>query len=94
MNKQDAINNIKEYLINEFEITESEAEENTSKNIIDLAVSYYDSQASYDIDKQLLILDCCNECKKIPVNYNNINNYLDYGLLAAMMDDIDGITEE
>lgn len=93
MNKQDAINNIKEYLINEFEMEESEADDEIKDNIIGLAVGYCDSQASYDIDKQLLILDCCNECKEIPVEYNNINNYLDYGLLVAMMDEIDGITE-
>lgn len=94
MNKQDAINNIKEYLINEFEMMESEANDKIKETVIGLAVGCNDSQASYDIDKQLLILDCCNECKEIPVNYNNINNFLDYGLLAAMMDDIDGITEE
>ena len=94
MSKQDAINSIKEYLINEFDLTEEEAEESTNKSEIGLAVGLFDSQASYDIDKQLLILDCVEECKEIAVDYNNINKYLDYGLLAAMMDEIDGITEE
>ena len=94
MNKQDAKNSVKEYLINEFDMTEKEAENELNKNIVGLAVGYNDSQASYDIDKQILILDCWEECKEIPIEYDNIDNYLDYGLLAAMMDEIDGITEK
>lgn len=80
------INDIKEYLMNEFEISEEEAEAETSENIIDLAVSYFDSQASYDVKANILILDSGNIIKYIPVK--DINKYLDYGLLAAMLDDL------
>jgi len=80
------INDIKEYLINEFDMTEAEAEEDIKKNVVDLAVSYYDSQASYDVNSNVLILDSGDIIKYIPVK--DINNYLDYGLLAAMLDNL------
>lgn len=84
--KKEIVENIIEYLTNEFEMTEEEAEENTSENIIDLAVSYFDSQASYDIKANILELEAGDLVKYIPVK--DINSYLDYGLLAAMLDDL------
>ena len=80
------INDIKKYLINEFEMTEEAAEEEINENEIGLAVSYFDAQASIDIKSNILILESGDIIKYIPVK--DVNNYLDYGLLAAMLDDL------
>ena len=79
---------IADYIRNEFEHSESEIQDDISGDIIDIGVSYYDTQASYDINAQVLILDGHEIVKYIPVSYEEINNYLDYGWLCARLDEI------
>ena len=90
--KQDPKNicrgDIADYLRNEFESSEDEIKEDINGNIIGIGVSLYDTQASYDINAQILILDCGEIIRYIPVNYQDINNYLDYGYLCARLDEI------
>lgn len=84
---------IADYIRNEFEHSEDEIKEETSKSIIDLAVSYHDNQASYDINSQVLILDCGEIVRYIPVSYEDINSYLDFGLLCAMLDNLQAVLD-
>ena len=86
MNTNDIKKNIMEYLINEFEYTENEAREELKNNIVDLATGYLDSQASFDVQAKVLILDCGDIIKYIPVN--DINYYLDYELLSSLLDNV------
>lgn len=93
--KQDPKNicrgDIADYIRNEFEHSEDELKKDISGDIIGIGVSYYDTQASYDINAQVLILDCGEIVRYIPVKYQNINNYLDYGYLCAKLDEISEI---
>lgn len=93
--KQDLKNicrgDIADYIRNEFESSEKEIQEDISGDIIDIGVSLYDTQASYDINSQTLILDGHEIVKYIPVKYQEINNYLDYGYLCARLDEISEI---
>jgi len=79
---------IADYIRNEFEYSEEEIKEDISGNIIHIGVSYYDTQASYDIKAQVLILDGGEIVKYIPVSYEEIHNYLDYAFLCARLDEI------
>jgi hypothetical protein len=95
--KQDPQNicrgDIIDFLSMEFDSSIDEAREELTHNIVGLAVSYHDNQASYDLNSQTLILECGEIVRYIPVKYQDINSYLDFGLLVAMIDDLQAILD-